>query len=309
MQEIDVIIPTYRPDKEIFTLLDRLSEQTVQPSHIILMNTEKSEMEKLITDEELTGRYPLVQIFHITSKEFDHGRTRHEGVLLSKADLFMYMTQDAIPADRHLIEELAKAFENDKQLAAAYARQLPKHDCSPEELYARKFNYSVTPLRKTKEDIEQLGIKTYFCSNVAAMYRRSIYDELGGFLRKAIFNEDMVYAGTAIQAGYAVSYVPTAGVVHSHNYSCGQQFHRNFDIGVSQVDHPEIFSGLSNEAEGFNMVRGTIRYLQDIHKSWRVPHYVLLVICRYAGFRLGKMYRHLPKSFVRKCSMSKTYWN
>ena len=157
--------------------------------------------------------------------------------------------------------------------------------------------------------LEGVGIKTYFCSNVCAMYKRSIYDKLGGFIRKAIFNEDMVYAGTAIKAGYATRYVPRAGVVHSHNYTCMQQFHRNFDIGVSQKDHPEIFEGLSNESEGMKMVKGTIRYLQDMHKTYRIPHYILLVGSRYVGFRLGKIYNKLPKGFVRACSLNKEYWN
>ena len=38
--------------------------------------------------------------------------------------------------------------------------------------------------------------KTYFCSNVCAAYKKSIYEEIGGFVKKAIFNEDMIYAGT-----------------------------------------------------------------------------------------------------------------
>ena len=96
----------------------------------------------------------------------------------------------------------------------------------------------------------RLGIKTYFCSNVCAMYSRKIYNVIGGFTHKTIFNEDMVYAGNACQKGYAICYVPEAGVIHSHNYSCGQQFHRNFDLGVSQTDHPEIFGGISSESEG-----------------------------------------------------------
>lgn len=309
MYDIDVIIPTYKPNKELFTLLDRLNEQTIKPSKIILMNTQAQELAKLISDEQLTLRYPNVTVFHLSKQEFDHGRTRHEGVLFSDAEYFMCMTQDAIPADRNLIEELVKAFDGDDQLAVSYARQIPRPDCNPEELYARKFNYSVTSIRKTLADVEKLGIKTYFCSNVCAMYKRSIYDKLGGFIRKAIFNEDMVYAGTAIKAGYATIYVPRAGVVHSHNYTCMQQFHRNFDIGVSQKDHPEIFEGLSNESEGMKMVKGTIRYLQDMHKTYRIPHYILLVGSRYVGFRLGKMYNRLPKSLVRACSLNKEYWN
>ena len=312
MFNVDIIIPTYKPGKELLTLLDRLCEQTLLPKKIIIMNTEKSEFSKNFTDEELKNRYNNVEIIisHISKNEFDHGGTRRKAVEeYSTSELFLCMTQDAIPADRTFLLELSRVFEKDENVAAAYARQLPRHDCSPEELYARKFNYSVSPIRKTKKDIPVLGIKTFFCSNVSAMYRRQIYDKLGGFLKKAIFNEDMVYAGNAIKADYAICYVPTAGVVHSHNYSCSQQFHRNFDNGVSQAMHPEVFANIVSESEGMKMLKGTVRYLQDIHKSYRIPYYILSVSSRYLGFRLGKMYKVLPKWFVKKCSLNKNFWN
>lgn len=50
----------------------------------------------------------------------------------------------------------------------------------------------------------------------------------------------MIYAAKAVEAGYSVAYAADAQVVHSHNYTNGQQFHRNFDLGVSQAEHPEI---------------------------------------------------------------------
>ena len=91
---------------------------------------------------------------------------------------------------------------------------------------------------KSKEDIEKLGIKTFFCSDVCAAYKRDIFDRLGGYPDHAIFNEDMIYAHKAIMAGYSIAYAADACVYHSHNYTGVQQFHRNFDMGVSQADHP-----------------------------------------------------------------------
>ena len=41
-----------------------------------------------------------------------------------------------------------------------------------------------------------------------------------------------------------------AQVVHSHNYCALQQFHRNFDLAVSQTMHPEVFGGIRSESEG-----------------------------------------------------------
>ena len=101
---------------------------------------------------------------------------------------------------------------------------------------------------KGKEDEDELGIKTYFCSNVCAAYRRDIYLKLGGFTKKTIFNEDMIFAGHAVEAGYQIAYAADAQVIHSHNYTAMQQLHRNFDLGVSQADHPRCLGAFIRRA-------------------------------------------------------------
>ena len=72
----------------------------------------------------------------------------------------------------------------------------------------------------------------------------------GGFEKKAIFNEDMIYAAKVIENKQKVYYNAKARVIHSHNYNFAQQFHRNFDMAVSQAQHPEIFRKVSSEKEG-----------------------------------------------------------
>ena len=307
MLTVDVIIPLYNPGKQLFTLLDLLAGQSVQPEHVILMNTEQEYLDRLCNEKELLMKYPKLLVKHLKRENFDHGETRNQGVRLSGTQAFMMMTQDALPQDDRLIEHLLKALEK-PGTAVAYGRQLPDKNCSPEEQFARSFNYSDIPDRKSAADLPRLGIKTYFCSNVCAMYRRDLFDQLGGFTHHTIFNEDMIYAGTAVQAGYAIEYVPDAAVVHSHNYSCRQQFHRNFDLGVSQTDHPEIFSGLRSESEGKKMVLQTVRYLKNNGKTYLVPHYIIMCGCRYIGYMLGKNYRSLPRALVMRCTMNREYW-
>ena len=99
------------------------------------------------------------------------------------------------------------------------------------------------------------------------MYRRELYLQLGGFVQKAIFNEDMIFAGELIQKGYGVAYAAEAKVVHSHNYSAIQQFHRNFDLAVSQADHPEVFAGIRSEGEGIRLVKKTDRKSTRLNSS------------------------------------------
>ena len=302
--KVDVIIPVYHPGKEFSVLLERLTEQTAVIHRIIAMNTEENYWNK-----ELEQKYPLLEVHHLKKSEFDHGGTRAWAAELSDAEIMVFMTQDAVPADRNLIENLVKALEKEKMIAAAYARQLPNEMCSFAERYTRSFNYPEKSYVRTQRDLSLYGIKTFFCSNVCAAYKKEIYQELGGFVRKTIFNEDMIYAGKLIQMGYGIAYAADAKVIHSHNYSCMKQFHRNFDLGVSQAEHPEIFAGVPSEGEGIKLVKKTINYLIQKRKIWLIPGVILQSGCKYAGYLSGKNYRKLPRKMILWCTMNREYWN
>ena len=249
-----------------------------------------------------------MEVHHLTKEEFDHGGTRARAAELSDSDVMVFMTQDAMPADRELLAELLKALDQEENIAAAYARQLPNAECSFVERYTRAFNYPDTSLVKTKADLDKYGIKTFFCSNVCAAYKKGIYEKQGGFVRRTIFNEDMIYAGGLIQAGYGIAYAAEARVIHSHNYNCMQQFHRNFDLGVSQAEHPEIFEGVPSEGEGMRLVKKTLAYLIHSGRIWLIPGFVLQCAGKYAGYLAGKKFRKLPKKFILWCTMSPNYW-
>ncbi|MCD8013768.1 MAG: glycosyltransferase family 2 protein [Lachnospiraceae bacterium] len=248
-----------------------------------------------------------ISLAHIRKLEFDHGGTRHLAASLLRGKLILFMTQDAMPENSHLIENLARPFA-DPRVCASYARQLPRTDCALLERYSRSFNYPPLSRIKTAEDLSVLGIKTYFCSNVCAMYRRVEYEELGGFERHTIFNEDMIFAGRLVQSGKAIAYCADAEVIHSHNYSGVMQFHRNFDLGVSQAEHPEIFAAVRSESEGIDMVKKSASYVIRKQKPWLLFSLLWQSGCKYLGYRLGKNYRRLPEGVVRACSMNKNYW-
>ena len=217
------------------------------------------------------------------------------------------MTQDAVPADVYLVEKLVSAFEKEK-VAAAYARQLPDDKCRIIERLARQFNYPEKSSIKRKEDIDRLGIKAFFCSDVCAMYDRTKYIEQGGFIRRTIFNEDMIMAYRFLMAGYGVYYKADAKVIHSHNYTNMQQFHRNFDLGVSQAEHPEIFEGVPSEGEGIRLVKKSLNYLLRTGHIWLIPQLIWQSGMKYAGYFLGKRYKKLPQKVILACTMSPYYW-
>lgn len=300
---VDVIIPTYKPDDSFRTLLLRLKQQTYPIGQILIINTDEQYWKPSLV-EGIEG----VDVFQIRKDEFDHGRTRDMGAGFSGADILVYMTQDAVPCDRHLIENLVAPF-SDKFVKAAYARQLPKDDCEIPEALTRMFNYPEKSAVHQKEDLKKLGIKTFFCSNVCAAYDHHLYREMGGFNRPCIFNEDMLYAARIILLGYKVAYAAEAKVKHSHNYTWRQQFHRNFDNGVSQAMHPEIFKKVKSGGEGMKLVKYVTKELRVLGRKRLIPGFYMECAFRLLGFKMGKSYRHLPGGLVKKCTMNETFWN
>lgn len=305
---IDVIIPLYKPGKELFDLLNSLQGQSVPIQNIILLNTEEKYFTQLTYGTRFFDSYKNVKVYHLSKKEFDHGQTRRMGVKKSDADVFVMMTQDALPSDCFLLERLVAALKKDAEVAVAYARQLPAKDCGLVEKYIRSFNYPAKSVVKSADDLPVLGIKTYFCSNVCAAYKRSIYEELGGFVRRTIFNEDMIYAAGAVKAGKKIAYAADAAVIHSHNYTHMQQLKRNFDLGVSQAEHPEVFAGLPSESEGKRMVKEVTVFLKQEHMLNQLPYFYIQCFCKYAGYLLGKKYKKLPKGLILQLTSNKEYW-
>lgn len=300
---VDVIIPAYKPGKLFSKLIQILNRQDYPIHCIRIMNTEK----KYFPEAGIYEKMPGVEVHHLSAEEFNHGGTRDRAATMSDTDILLFMTQDAMPKDEFLVSSLVKAFDRES-VGAAYARQLPNEDCKIIERYTRSFNYGDKSVIKSKNNLPTMGIKTFFCSNVCAAYRRDLYLALGGFEKHTIFNEDMIMAGKMIQSGREIAYVAEAMVYHSHNYGNIMQFKRNFDLAVSQADHPQIFSMASSESEGMRMVKQTAAYLIKIHKPWLILDLVMKSGFKYLGYFFGKRYRKLPRWLILKCTMSPNYW-
>lgn len=298
----DLIIPVYKPTKQFKKTLKRIDAQTRRPDRIILMNTEEQ-----FFDETVLEGIPYAEVHHIKKSEFDHGGTRNQGASMSNADILIFMTQDAIPANCHLIEQLLEPFE-DEQVSAVYAQQMADEKKSPIEAYTRTFNYPNESRKKTIDDLETLGIKTFFCSNVCAAYRKKDYEEVGGFIKKTIFNEDMIMASLLIENGKAIYYNAKAKVWHWHDYSAMEQLHRNFDLAVSQQTYGGLFLKVKSESEGIRLVIATIKYLLQIGNWYLIPKLVWQSGFKFIGYKMGRSYEKLPKWLIKKLTMNREYW-
>ncbi len=309
--KIDVCIPVFKPDDKLLHLIEMLNKQSFSVNKVILLNTEEAYFQSWIDTyaPDFSASHRNVLVHHITQEEFDHGRTRNQARSFCDADteIIVYMTQDAIPADAQMIAALVEPLmEHDADIS--YARQIPAEKADVAECFTRAFNYPDQSQMKQKDDLGTMGIKTYFCSNVCAAYKRRTFEHYGTFEDKTIFNEDMIFAAKVIDNGGTVAYAAGAKVIHSHHYSNMQQLKRNFDLAVSQVEHPEVFQKVSSESEGVRYVKAAYVYFRNARKTLRIIPFVITCVYKYIGFWLGHRYRKLSDTFIMRCTMNQNYW-
>lgn len=243
----------------------------------------------------------------IATSEFDHGGTRNAAVLGVVADVYVFLTQDAIMENPTALDALLAAFD-DPEVAVAYGRQLPHVGANPIAAHARAFNYGAESRVVGLDDRTRLGIKTVFTSNSFAAYRAEIFNELGGFPERNILSEDMYLAARAVLEGGKVAYVAEACVRHSHNYSPLEEFRRYFDIGVFQADQPWIGEHFgAAEGEGMRFVRSEARYVLAKAPLW-LPRACLHNALKMLGYRLGRRYASLPRAWCPVLSLQPGYW-
>lgn len=299
--KISVIIPTLNAEKHMPELLTRLQRQSRLSHEIIVIDSTSDDQTALIAKQH-GARIVLVERQH-----FDHGATRNLAESQATGDILVYMTQDALPADEYFLERLTDPLKQ-PGVAASYGRQLARLDAGVLEKIVREFNYPSASLSKSMKDVERLGIKTFFLSNVCAAYRRDVFQKLGGFDQPMISNEDMLMSAKCIIDGYSVVYAAEASVYHSHDYSISQQFRRYFDIGVSIQLNGWILRYAKPEGEGGRLLRRQLRYLLNIKNWYRIPGWLAESAAKYVGYRLGLRHERLPRSTRVYCSMHKNFW-
>lgn len=224
--KIQIIIPIYHPDDKFLELLHMIKKQSIKNMPTLLIDSGKG----VSYDDDIRGMN--IQVRMIDSRDFNHGGTRQWGMeLCPEADVYVFLTQDAILANERAIENLVGIFADDS-IGCAYGRQIPHKGAGVFGTIARAFNYPAESHVYGFEDRKVYGIKTAFISNSFAAYRKEAIQQVEGFPTNTILSEDMYVAAKMLMQGWKVAYVADAVVYHSHDYTVFQEFKRYFDIGV-----------------------------------------------------------------------------
>jgi len=296
-------IPTFNAGKNWPAVIAAINEQYTLPHQKVIIDSGS-------TDQTLS--LPALsdyKIIRIPKHTFDHGGTRQYAInQFPDADLYIFLTQDAILADQYALHHLIQVFENDPTIGCAYGRQLPHRGARVLEAHARLFSYPPHAQLRNMNNAYRYGIQAASCSNSFAAYRRVAFEEAGGFPNGTILGEDVIAAGQILLHGWQLAYVAEAQVYHSHNYTIAEEFKRYFDIGVFHTSHSWIFTHFGRASgNGLRYVKSVCAYVLK-RAPWLLPKTFFSIIAKWLGYALGLRYRHLPLRWCRSFSMHSGFW-
>jgi rhamnosyltransferase len=233
----------------------------------------------------------------------------------SSGEHVAFLTQDAEPADDGWLARLLSGFTAADGVALAFGPYIPRPDASA--MVARELTEwfaSFSPDGSVRIDrlnrderaiavIELLGPRGFF-TDANGCVLRSAWETVP--FRDVPYAEDHVLAHDMLRAGFAKAYVPSAGVLHSHEYSGWGWLRRSFDEARALRDVYGFTEPASPRAVALKVAaraRADARWASE--QGDRAPVTVTSAYhhaARTAGAILGSRARRLPAPLTRALS-------
>lgn len=278
--KVDIICPLYEAENYILNLNDSLLKQeNVNINKIqYVLTKSKDNSEKILKENKLN--YILID-----KKDFSHSLTREKEAMKSKSDIIVFISQDIVIENTDYLYNLVNPIING-EADACYIRQLTKFDNI--EKYTRESNYPDKSIIKTKDDIEKLGLKTFFFSDASSAVNTKVFKKLNGYDGKNLpINEDMYFAYKLIMNGYKIKYCADSVCYHSHNFKLKELYDRYKLTGKFFKENSYIDNFGTNKSGG-----GLAKYiLKRAIKDKNIKVLIRFVpdmAARYIGMKAGK---------------------
>jgi rhamnosyltransferase len=195
-----LVIRAYNEERHIARLLEGVSHQTVRDVEVILVDSGSTDS----TVEIATGFG--AKVLHISPEEFTFGRSLNLGIEAASGPLVVIASAHVYPVYPDWLEHLLNPF-SDPRVALAYGRQRggATTTFSEHQIFAQWYPRHSDPRQAHP-----------FCNNANAAIRRSVWEQ-HAYDETLTGLEDLAWANWALHAGYAISYVAEAEIVHVHH--------------------------------------------------------------------------------------------
>lgn len=203
-RRVSAVIRAHNESKHLGRLLKGLSQQTVKPHEIILVDSGSTD------DTVKIAQSAGCRIEHIAKDEFSFGRALNRGCAAASGDILLFASAHVYPVYNTHVEHIVKAFDRDG-VAVVYGRQVGDD--------RTKFSESRVMLKWfPHQNIWDQGHP--FSNNANAAVLKSVWQE-SPYDESLTGLEDLDFAKKALSRGYKIAYVADAPVVHVHEESWG----------------------------------------------------------------------------------------
>ncbi len=278
---VDIICPLYNAEKYILNLDKSIKKQkNVKINSIKYVLTEsKDNTEKRLVENG-------IDFIKIKKEEFSHSKTRENVARTCDADIVVFITQDIVIEREDWLFNLTKPIYYNG-CDASYSRQISKSKGI--EKYTRELNYPEVSCIKSKDDVERLGLRTFFFSDASSAIRNDVLKKLNYYDGKKLkINEDMYLAYKMIMNEYKIKYASESVIIHSHDFKFKEVYQRYYDTGVFFKENSYLDEYGTNQAGGNLAVYVLKRIIQE--KDFRAfIRFWPDMIARFIGMKMGKI--------------------
>jgi len=175
------------------------------------------------------------RVIRVPPASFDHGATRNLAASEAGGKSVVFLSQDALPADRRFVRTLVGALEADPRLAGVFARQVPHPEA---DALTRRDLAAWVAAGKDPRVVFLPAPEGLAALTPLERHRLLAFDDVASAVRRDVllahpfaptrFGEDVEWARRVLGKGFGIGYVPDAVVIHSHPRTARGLFRRNY---------------------------------------------------------------------------------
>ena len=277
---IDIICPLYNGSNYIENLNKSLLKQkNVNINEIKYILTESNDNSENIL-KKLKCNYKVIK-----PNDFSHSLTREKEGLNSRAVIIVFITQDIDIRNIDWLEKLVNPIING-EADVCYSRQLTKYNNI--EKYTRESNYPNKSIIKSKEDIKEYGLKTFFFSDASSAIKKDIFVKLNGYDNKNLpINEDMYFAYKLIMNDYKIKYCADSVVYHSHNFTL-KEIYKRYKLTGKFFKENSYLDKFGTTDSGANLAKYILKRIFEDKNYKLLIRYPFDMAARLIGMKVGK---------------------
>jgi len=221
---VSTIVLNYNGRHLLGECLEAVLRQTYPNQEVIVVDNASTDGSQALVQE----KFPSVRLLPLRQNLATTGGY-NRGIAIARGEFIALLNNDAIP-EPHWLEELCKVMDEDPSIGTCASRMLFHGTSMINEIgmswtvwgHARAIDMAEPSQGKHLQGREVFGA----CSG-AALYRRSMLDEIKGFDEEFFVGADDVDLSFRAQlADYRCVYVPTAVVYHY----CGATLNKNLGL-------------------------------------------------------------------------------